>query len=87
MANFAKLNIEKATVRQLSRVVVKATNEINEASFTHGQNKRRYKVDIMAQGSEFYVQNIFRDRITVNAKEYPDISAWSDPELVNSKSG
>ncbi len=55
---------------QLFRVVVKATDEINGASFTHGQNKRRYKVDIMAQGSEFYVQYIFRDSIAVSAKGY-----------------
>ena len=59
MASIRKLNIEKATARQLFRVVVKATDEINEASYTHGQNKRRYKLDIMAQGSEFYVPNIF----------------------------
>jgi hypothetical protein len=83
------MNIEKATVSQLFRVFVKATDEINEASFTHGQNKRRYKVDIMAQGSEFYVPNIFRDCIMVNAKGYPDIrvSTWSDLELVNNRSG
>ena len=74
MASTAKLNIEKATVRQLFRVVVKATDEINEACFNHGQNKRHYKVDIMAQGSEFYLPNIFRDRIVVTAKGYPDIS-------------
>ena len=64
MPTTAKLNIEKATVRQLFRAVVKATDEINEASFLHGQNKHRFKVDIMAQGSEFYVPNIFRDRIS-----------------------
>ena len=85
MASIEKLNIEKATARQLFRVVVKATDEINEVSFTHGQNKRRFKVDIMAQGSEFYVLNIFRDCITVNAKGYPDICTWSDLELVNTK--
>ena len=78
MAWITKLNIEKATARQLFRVVVKATDEIIEASLTHGQNKRRYKVDITAQGSEFYVPNIFRDRIAVNAKGYPDLSTWSD---------
>jgi hypothetical protein len=44
-----------------------------------------YKVDIMAQGSEFYVQSIFRDRIAGTAKGYPDISTWSDLELVNTK--
>jgi hypothetical protein len=87
MAFNAKLNTEKATARQLSRAVVKATDEINEASFTHGQNKRRYKVDITAQGSEFYVPNIFRDRVAVTAKGYPDISTWSDLELVNAKAG
>ena len=87
MASIAKLNIEKATARQLFRVVVKATYEINEASFAHGQNKRRYKVDIMAQGSEFYVPNTFRDSVAVTAKGYPDISTWSDLELVNTKAG
>ncbi len=85
MASIAKLNIEKATARQLFRVVVKATYEVNEASFTHWQNKRRFKVDIMAQGSEFYVQNIFRDRVAVTAQGYPDNSTWSDLELVNIK--
>ncbi len=87
MASIAKLNIEKATARQLFRVVVNATNEIYEASFTHGQNKLSYKVDIMAQGSEFYVQNIFRNRAAVTAKGYPDINTWSDLELVNTKAG
>ncbi len=87
MASIAKLNIEKATARQLFRVVVKATDEINEASFTHGQNKRRYKVDIMAQGSEFYLPHIFRDSVVVTAKRYPDISTWSELELVNTKAG
>ncbi len=87
MASIAKLNIERATACQLFRVVVKPTDEINEASFTHGQNKRRYKVDIMAQGSDFYVPNIFRDRVAVTAKGYPDISTWSDLELVNTKAG
>jgi hypothetical protein len=69
------------------RVVVKATDEINQASFIHGQNKRRYKVDIMVQGSEVYVTNIFRDRIAMTVQGYPDISTWSDLELVNTKSG
>ncbi len=87
MASTAKLNIEKATAHQLFRVIVKATEETNEASFTHGQNKRHYKVDIMAQGSEFYVPNRFRDRVAVTAKGYPDISTWSDLELVNTKAG
>ncbi len=87
MATTAVINTEKATIRQLFRVVVKATDEINEASFTHGQNKRSYKVVIRAQGSELYVQNIFRDLIASNAKGYPDISTWSDLEFVNNKLG
>ena len=41
----------------------------------------------MAQGSEYYVPDIFRGRIAVTAKGYPDISTWSDLELVNTKSG
>jgi hypothetical protein len=81
-ATIAKLNIEKSTVRQLFRAVVKATDEINEASFFSGQNKRLYKVDNMAQGAEFYVQNI-----ALNARGYPDLRAWSDLELVDNKVG
>jgi hypothetical protein len=41
----------------------------------------------MGQGSEFYVPNIFRDSITLTTKGYPDISTWSDLEMVNTKSG
>ncbi len=42
MTSAAKLNIEKATVCQLFRIDVMATDEINEASFTHEKNKHRY---------------------------------------------
>ena len=41
MANITRLNIDKATVRQLFKAVVKATDEINKTSFIHGQTKRR----------------------------------------------
>ena len=58
MATAAKLKIEKAAVGLLFRAVVKATDEINEASFVHGQNKLIFKVDTMAQWTEFYVPNI-----------------------------
>ncbi len=51
------------------------------------KKKHRYKVDIMAQGLEFYVPNIFRDHVAVTAKGYPDISTWSDLELVSTKAG
>jgi hypothetical protein len=44
-------------------------------------------MDIIAQGPEFYVQNIFNDSTTVIAKGYPDISTWSDLEFANTKSG
>ncbi len=81
MATIAELNIEKATVLQQlydndNRVVVKATDEINESSFLYGQNKRQYKVDTMAQGSEFYVPKIFRDWITLNANRYQLTWNW-----------
>ncbi len=85
MALILKLNIKKAAARQLFRVVVKATDEINEVFFTHGQNKCSDKMDIMAQGSEFYLPNIFRYSIAVHASGYPDLSMWSDLELVNTK--
>ncbi len=64
METIAKLKIGEAAVRQLFRAVIKATDEINEASFLHGQSKPRYKSDTLAQGSEFYVPNIQRqDRV------------------------
>ncbi len=57
MATPARLNIDKATVRQLFIAVVKATDEINETVFIHEVTMRsllrRLKVDSMAQGSQF----------------------------------
>ncbi len=44
-------------------------------------------MDIMAQGSEVYVPNIFRDRVVVTARGYPDIRKWSDLGLANTKAG
>ena len=49
MANTMKLNIDKATGRLLFKAVVKATDEINETSWVHGQTKRRLQVQPMAQ--------------------------------------
>ena len=55
MANIKKLNIDKATVRQLFEAVVKAMVKINETSLMHGLTKRRLQIQPMAQASEFYV--------------------------------
>jgi hypothetical protein len=68
-----KLKIDTATVRQLLKAVVKATDEINETSFIHGQTKRRLKVDSMAQGSESFTPNIFIYWIVVTKNGHPDI--------------
>ena len=38
MATTMKINIDKATVRQLFKAVVKASDEILEASFVYGQH-------------------------------------------------
>ncbi len=90
MATTAKPKNDKATVRQLElfKAVVKATYEINETSFMHGQTKSRLnlKVDSTAKGTEFYVPNIFRDRILLTKDCHPDIRGWADQEFVNNKS-
>jgi hypothetical protein len=87
MATTTKLNIDKATVRQLFKVVARVADEIDESSFVHGSTKRRLALQPMANASEFYVPNMFKDRIMLNAKGYPDISGWSDIELANNKAG
>ena len=87
MANITRLNIDKETVRQLFKAVFKATDEINETLFVHGQTKRRLQVQPMAQASEFYVPNMFNDRILLTSNGPPDIRGWSDQELVNTKPG
>ena len=87
MATTTKLNIDKATVRQLFKVVARVADEIDESSFVHGSTKRRLALQPMANASEFYVPNMFKDRIVLNAKGYPDISGWSDMELANNKAG
>ena len=87
MANITKLDFEKATVRQLFKAVAYATDEINETLFIHGQTKCRLQVQPMAQASEFYVPNMFNDRILLTSKGHPDIRGWSDQELVKTKPG
>ncbi len=70
MVTAANPNIDKSTVRQLFRAVVKTTDEMNETSFVHGQNKRRFKVDTTAQGSGVNVPHIFRDQIVLTTKGF-----------------
>ena len=41
----------------------------------------------LAQASEFYVPNGNHDRIALTTNGHPDIRAWSDRELVNTKAG
>ena len=80
-----KLSIDKATVLQLFKAVVKASDELNEVSFLHGQGKLQLQVQPMAQASEFYVLNIFNDRIVLTTNGHPDIRGWSDIEFANTK--
>ena len=87
MATTTKLNIDRATVRQLFKAVTKATDEINEKSIVHGQVKRVLPLQHLAQASEFYVPNGNHDRIALTTNGHPDIRAWSDRELVNTKPG
>ena len=87
MANTMKINIDKSTMQQLFKAVVKASDEILEASFVYGQHKRRLQVQPLAQASEFYVPNGNTDRIVLTTNGHPDIRGWSDRELVKTKPG
>ena len=89
MATTMKINIDKSTVQQLFKAVVKASDEILEASFVYGQYKRRLQVQPMAQASEFYVPNGNNDGIVLTTNGRPDIRGWADrdSELVNTKAG
>ena len=60
-------------VRQLFKAVAKVSDELNELSFIHGQNKRRLPIQPMAHASEFYVPNMCNDRIVLTTDGYPDI--------------
>ena len=73
MATATNLNIDKATVRQLFKAVLKASDEINEKPFVHGQAKRLLQIQPLAQASEFYVPNGFNDRVALTTKGHPDI--------------
>ena len=86
MATTTKLNIDKATVKQLFKAVIKATDEINEKSILYGQVKRVLPIKPLAQAAEFYVPNGNHDRIALTTNGHPDIRAWSDRELVNTTS-
>ena len=90
MATTTKLNIDKATVRQLFKAVVKASDEINEKSIVYGQAnlaKRVLQIQPLAQASEFDVPNGYHDRVALTTNGHPDIRGWSDRELVNTKTG
>ena len=87
MATTTKLNIDKATVRQLFKAVVKASDEINEKSFVYAQAMRVLQIQPLAQASEFYVPNGNHDHVVLTTNGHPDIRGWSDRELVNTKSG
>ena len=75
MATTTKLNIDKATVRQLFKAVVKASDEINEKSFVYGQAKpeRVLQIQPLAQASGFYVPNGNYDRVVLTTNGHPDI--------------
>ena len=87
MATTTKLNIDRATVRQLFRAVTKAADAIKEKSIIYGATKRVLPLQHMAQASEFYVPNGNQDHIAFTTNGHPDIRAWSDRELVNTKAG
>ena len=76
-------------MRQLFKTVIKATDQINEKSILYGQAKRVLPIKPLAQAAEFYVPNGIsnHDRIALTTNGHPDIRAWSDRELVNTKSG
>ena len=73
MAITTKLNIDNATVRQLFKAVIKATDEINEKSILYGQAKRVLPIKPLAQAAEFYVPNGNQDRIALTTNGHPDI--------------
>ena len=67
--------------------MVKASDEINEKSFVYGQAKLVLQIQPLAQASEFYLPNGNHDRIALTTNGHPDIRAWSNRELVNTKPG
>ena len=85
MAAIVKTNIDKATVRQLFKAVVRAADEIHETLFLHGQTKRRLQIWPIVHGSEFYVPNQFNNLVQVTKNGHPDVRGWADQELVNGK--
>ena len=74
-------------MRQLFKAVIKASDGINVKSIVYGQAKRVLPLQHLAQASEFYVPNGNHDRIALTTNGHPDIRAWSDRELVNTKPG
>ena len=87
MATTTKLFIDKATVLQLFKAVVNASDEINEKCVFYGEAKRLLQIQQLAQASEFYVPNGFHDRVALTTNCHPDIRGWSDREWVNTKPG
>ncbi len=83
VATTTKVNIDKAKVRQLFKIVVEVTDEINETSFVHGKTKCLLPIQPMEHVSEFYVPNILKDQITLSKQGCLDINGCADLDLVN----
>ena len=71
----------------MSPCVNSSSGPNNEKSILYGQAKRVLPIKSLAQAAEFYVPNGNHDHIALTTNSHPDIRAWSDRELVNTKSG
>ena len=81
VANTMKLNIDRATVRQLFRAVTKAADEIKEKSIIYGATKRVLPLQHMAQASEFMCRMVIRTTLPLRPmvtriSEHGPIGSW-----------
>ena len=80
MATQVKINVGKATAKQLFKAVVRVSDELNETTIVYGPKKRRLPISPIAQAPDFHVPNQVRDQIPLK-KGLPYLKSWSDYDL------
>jgi hypothetical protein len=78
MATTSRINIDKATVRQVFKVVARVTDEIRvkETLFVHWKPKRQLVIQPIANASEIYMPNMFKDSIALTQQRCQTSVDW-----------
>ena len=83
-ATTVKINVDKASLKTLFKIIAKINEDLNEISLVHGMTRRRLQIKAQAHATDFYTPYQFTDTIVLGNGS-PWMRNWPDHELVNTK--